>query len=72
MFFQKGVQLCAIVVEIDADDFEPVLLVLFVELHQLGQILLDGRGPARPEDDQDRLASILRRVDRVVCEGPSR
>ena len=35
MFLQKGIELAALVVEIDADDLKPVFLVLLVELDQL-------------------------------------
>ena len=49
-------------VEADAEDFQPLVLVLRLDLRQFGKLATARVGGARPEEDQERLALELRGV----------
>ena len=51
--------------------FKSVAVILVVDGVQVGQVGFHRRGPARPEDDEHRLAAISRRIDRFVLQAGS-
>src|SRR6185295_13345873 len=62
----ERLELLGAVVDRDADDDEALVLVVRVELHEVGDLRLARAAPRRPEIDDHDLALVLGELDRLV------